>query len=273
MEVGGEIRYGRSDAVPSLLDLPPAGIASVVLVIERGDPSAADPVGAAARYLRTGTDLVVVGDGIDDEAAEGVASDLAAAPPSESPHEVVRTSARLGRAAALNAGMRRARGAIVIVLDPSAEVTGDVVSPLVDALADPTVAIAGAFGLVSNDLRHFQEVTPEVGSSGSGVEAVAIQGGPMAFRRADAAARGPLDEAFRSSGYLDTWWSLVLRDEGEGGIPRRAVVVSGLPIERRERPPSAAARSSERDRKNKRDFYRLLDRFRTRLDLGVPGGG
>ena len=37
----------------------------------------------------------------------------------------------------------------------------------------------------------------------------------MAFRRADAAARGPLDERFRFYRNLDIWWSLVLRDEGE----------------------------------------------------------
>ena len=32
VEVGGEIRYGRSDAVPSLLDAPAAGLATVVIV-------------------------------------------------------------------------------------------------------------------------------------------------------------------------------------------------------------------------------------------------
>ena len=47
----------------------------------------------------------------------------------------------------------------------------------------------------------------------------------MAFRRADAAARGPLDERFRFYRNLDIWWSLVLRDEGEGSPPRRAVAV------------------------------------------------
>ena len=36
----------------------------------------------------------------------------------------------------------------------------------------------------------------------------------MAFRRLDAAARGPVDEAFRFYRNLDIWWSLVLRDAG-----------------------------------------------------------
>ena len=43
----------------------------------------------------------------------------------------------------------------------------------------------------------------------------AIEGYAMAFRRADAAERGPLDEHFRFYRNLDIWWSLVLRDEGE----------------------------------------------------------
>ena len=54
----------------------------------------------------------------------------------------------------------------------------------------------------------------------------------MAFRRADAADRGPLDERFRFYRNLDIWWSLVLRDEGEGEPPRRAVAVDGLPADR-----------------------------------------
>ena len=78
----------------------------------------------------------------------------------------------------------------------------------------------------------------------------------MAFRRADAAARGPLDERFRFYRNLDIWWSLVLRDEGEGEPPRRAVALAGSagrpsraprldePARRRARPTVASATST-----------------------------
>jgi hypothetical protein len=93
----------------------------------------------------------------------------------------------------------------------------------------------------------------------------------MAFRRADAGLRGPLDEGFRFYRNLDIWWSLVLRDEGEGKPPRRAVAVPDVPVLRREPWPWTSTRESERDRLSKRNFYRLLDRFRARPDLAVPG--
>jgi glycosyl transferase family 2 len=199
--------------------------------------------------------VVVVADGIEPPVRGG-------------PHEVVRTSAALGRGAALNIGIRRAAAPIVVVLDPSIVPAGDVVTPLVDQLQDPTVAIAGPFGLASTDLRRFEEVVP----TAAPLDVAAIQGELMAFRRADAAVRGPVDEAFRFYRSLDTWWSLVLRDEGEGRPPRRAVAVPGLDLERTEPAGWRAASARERDRLSRRNAYRVLDRFRTRLDLAVPPG-
>jgi GT2 family glycosyltransferase len=176
--------------------------------------------------------------------------------------ELVRTSARLGWAAALNIGLRRAAGEVVIVMDTSVEPTGDVVTPLVTSLADEGVAVAGAFGLRSADLRRFEEVTDG--------DAAAIEGYLLAVRRDVAAAAGPLDEAFRFYRNLDIWWSLVLRDRGEGVTPRRATVVAELPLVRHEHRGWTSVPEAERDRLSKRNFYRFLDRFRDRLDLAVP---
>src|SRR4029077_9526917 len=74
--------------------------------------------------------------------------------------EIVWTSERLGAAEALNAGLRRATAPVLILLDQSTEPLGDIVSPLVSALDDPTVAAAGAWGIVSDDLRRFQPGPP-----------------------------------------------------------------------------------------------------------------
>jgi len=182
--------------------------------------------------------------------------------------ELVRTSARLGRATALNMGLRRSSGSVVILLDPGIEAEADLVTPLVRVLDDPTVAVAGPLGLGSADLRRFDQViAPGPGS----VPTTAIEGGLMAFRRADAAARGPLDEQLRVARNLDIWWSLVLRDEGEDRAPRRALVVADLPLRRHEAAPGTSTREVERERLAKRSFYRVLDRFGRRLDLAVPG--
>ena len=250
----GRTRYGRSEAVPSRTAEPSTGIASVIVV---ATDHAGDVLRAAAGVLAgepEGVQLLVVGDGPAPEVDDAL-DEL------EPTAEVVRTSARLGYAAALNVGIRRAVGPVVIVLDPSVEATGDFVTPLVSALDSPTVALAGPFGLVSEDLRHFEEAPAG--------DVDAIEGYCMAFRRTDAATRGPLDEGFRFYRNLDIWWSLVLRDNGPGGAHRRAMAIDGLPLVRHEHRGWTSLADAERDRLSKRNFYRLLDRFRGREDLLV----
>ena len=132
-------------------------------------------------------------------------------------------------------------------------------TPLVRALDDETVAVAGGWGIVSSDLRKFEDAPAG--------DVDAIEGYLTAFRRADAAARGPLDERFRFYRNLDIWWSLVLRDEGEHTRPRRAVSLDGVPALRHEHRGYASLPEDERDRQSKRNFYRIIDRFGWRRDL------
>jgi GT2 family glycosyltransferase len=258
--------------VPSRLDDPPTGLASVIVVASPDPLETRRALDALAASARDGIDVVVVSDGLPDRALEGLPRAELPGLAGTIPLELVRTSAVLGQAAALNIGIRRSRAPMVVVVDPSITPTGDVVTPVIEALEDPSVAIAGPFGLRSEDLRRFDEILAPAGRDGSSgaVDAAAIQGYLMAFRRSDAAARGPLDEAFRFFRNLDIWWSLVLRDEGEGQSPRRALVVPGLELERAEPRAWSAAKPADRDRLSKRNFYRVLDRFRTRLDLAVP---
>ena len=161
------------------------------------------------------------------------------------PIEVVWTSERLGHGAAIE-HRPAPRDAVTssILLDPSIEPTGDVVTPLVAALDDPTVAVAGGWGIVSTDLRKFEDAPAG--------DVDAIEGYLQAFRRSDAAARGPLDEHFRFYRNLDIWWSLVLRDEGEDdaaatcGRPSRTCPpsVTSIAATRACPTPSATARAS-----------------------------
>ena len=265
-ETGGVVRYGSSRDVPSRLDEPSSGLATVLLVATEWPGDVDRAIAGLASHSPEGVSIVVVADGpsAEQEAALVAAAGPASGgdmPGSEPVIEIVWTAERLGQAAALNAGLRRATGPVVIVLDTSVEPTGDIVGPLVRALEDPTVGVAGGWGVVSDNLRQFRDAPAG--------EVDAIEGYAMAFRREDAATRGPLDEHFRFYRNLDIWWSLVLRDEGEDRRPRRAVAVD-LPAIRHEHRGWASVPEAERERLSKRNFYRIIDRFGWRLDLARP---
>lgn len=199
VEEDGHLRYGSSVSVPSALGEPASARATIVRAVP-------DDASAVATAPPGSDDLQVV------LVAHRPTADL---PPGDP--EVILLNGWPGAAAALNAGIRRARGAVVVVASPETDVTDRLVDLLVASLADPTVAIAGPWGLDSDDLRRFHPV-----HSG---DAVAIDGRLLAFRRADYVERGPLDEAYADPYRLDVWWSLTLRDNGPDETPRRALVV------------------------------------------------
>ena len=244
---GETVRYGRSANVPSVLSEPAIGGLTVVLVVASAPADGARAVRSVRGHAPAGTRIVVVVDGLDLDV--------------DDTDETIHTSVPLGYAAALNCGLRRARGDMVAIIDPSVELTGDALSPLATALDDPTVAVAGPFGIVSDDLRHFRDGPPG--------DVDAIEGYLMAFRRDDYAVRGPLDEHFRFYRNLDIWWSLVLRDAGPDAPARRAIAIDALPLVRHEHRGWTALPDDERDRLSRRNFYRILDRFRDRRDLLV----
>lgn len=259
---GDRTRYGSSGSVPSRLNEPATGVATVVLIATDW-PADLDRALAGLRAgAPDGTSVVIVADG-PSEAQRAALEMLESTAEPWPATEIVWTSERLGQAAATNIGVRRASGPIVILLDSSIEPTGDVVTPLVRALDDLAVAVAGGWGIVSADLRKFEDAPAG--------EVDAIEGYLQAFRRSDFAERGPLDERFRFYRNLDIWWSLALRDEGEGRPPRRAVSLAGLPVVRHAHRGYTSVPDDERDRQSKRNFYRIIDRFGWRRDLLVRG--
>ena len=263
---GTRTRYGSSRSVPSRLDEQPVGLATIVLLATDWPDDLERTLASLRAAAPSGVSVVIVA---NDPAPEQVQT-LEALEQRKTERaaddgtEVVWTSDRLGHAAALNAGIRRASGEVVILLDTSVEATGDFVTPLVAALVDPSVAVAGGWGIVSTNLRQF-----EAALAG---DVDAVEGYCLAFLRPDFVERGPLDERFTFYRNLDIWWSLVLRDGEDGGPPRRAVMVDGLPIVRHEHRGYTSLPDAERDRLSKRNFYRIIDRFGARRDLLVRPG-
>ena len=163
----------------------------------------------------------------------------------------------VGFATAVNAGIEAAAAEVVVLFDPGVELTGDAITPLLDALADPTVVVAGPFGLRGNDtLKEFDK--------DPGPDVDAIEGYCMAFRRSDADAVQGFDPKFRFYRIADIEFSFRLRDHGG-----RARAVAGLPLIKHEHRLWEATDPKERDRLSKRNFYRFLDRWGGRADLLV----
>lgn len=254
---GDRVRYGASTSVPARFAEPDVGLATVVLVAIDQPDDLDRAVASLRAFAPDGTSIVIVADAPDAEQAARLDALTGA-------FETVWTSERLGHAAATNIGLRRALGPVVVLLDSSIELIGDAITPLVRALDDPTVALVGGWGITSGDLRHFEDAPAG--------DVDAIEGYCQAFRRSDAAALGPLDERFVFYRNLDIWWSLALRDRGEGETPRRAVRLDGLPLRKHEHRAWSSLPAEERDRRSKRNFYRIIDRFGWRRDLLVAPG-
>ena len=256
---GGSVRYGNSAMVPSALEAPPDARFSVHLLADDWPADLSRALAGLRVHAPDATQVVIVANDPSPAQAERLepgAPDLA--PIAGRTPELLLTSARLGHAAARNVGLRRAAGEIVVIADTSVEPVGDALSPLAAVLADPVVAVAGGFGIVSADLRHFEDAP--------GPDVDAIEGYWLAFRRDDLAALGPLDEKFAFYRNLDIWWSLVLRAGPDPEAPPRAARRVKLPLLRHEHRDWTALPEAERDRLSKRNFYRVLDRFRDRAD-------
>lgn len=162
-----------------------------------------------------------------------------------------------GYAVAVNVAIDMSVAPVCVLFDTSVELTGDAVTPLLEALSDPSVVLAGPFGLRARaGMKEFEE------SPGPIVDAV--EGYCMAFRREEADDAGPMDPKYRFYRIADIDFSFRLREHGG-----KAIVLAGLPLLKHEHRMWENTPASERDRLSKRNFYRFLDRWRMREDLLV----
>jgi GT2 family glycosyltransferase len=141
------------------------------------------------------------------------------------------------------------------VVDGSIEPTGDVLGPLEMALEDPGIGVCGPFGIVTRDLRQFDEAKDG--------DVDAIEGYLMALRRETLLAAGFFDEKFRWYRTADIEYSFRVKD-----LDRRATIVE-VPVTKHQHRVWEDTPPKRRDSWSKKNFYRFLDRFRDRWDLLV----
>lgn len=246
--------YAHPDDLESRLDEEPAHDASIQLLADdHPDDLHRLLRGLAAHRPMRSFEIVVV--------ANAPTYDLAALLDDvwPEPIAVLPTTERLGWADARNLGLRRSLGRVTIVLDTSLEPVGDAIDALVDAFDDPTVGVAGGWGVTSPDARHFEEAPPG--------EVDAVEAYCLAIRREVLRDVGLFDRHFRFYRNADLDFSFAARDAGW-----RAISVDGLPFTRHEHRGYTALPDAERDRLSKRNFYRFLKRWGSRRDLLLHPG-
>ena len=307
VEADGEIHYGSAAGVASLLDQPATAAWTVAIVASEAPDRVSRLLGALRTHAPAGTQVVIVANDPNEAQVAALSPDAAdrAAIGGLAP-EVIRTSARLGYAAALNIALHRSAGELVLITDGTAWPIGDAISPLASALGDDAVAAVGGFGLYAADDEPLrpnaldrEPATDDVAARSS---PTALEAGWLAFRRSDYVGLGPLDEHFVTPSWLDVWWTLRLRageepegwqgaepsPEDEAGDPAGADSADTPAATEGDTPepeydfpePRRAVRLElplereavgwppDRSRLNRRNMYRVLSRFGRRIDLG-----
>jgi GT2 family glycosyltransferase len=262
--IGWEVQDGPAGSTvrPMLASSPQAGpadrldeparvpLAIVVVAEDHGDDLVRLLRGLAAHPPPGDSELLVVANAptFDLEGTLGTITGLPVSP------EVLPSPARLGWADARNLGLRASGGDVILLIDPSVEPTGDIVTPILDAFEDPSVGLVGGWGVRSRDGRQFDDAPPGVVD--------AVEGYCLGVRRDALRAVGGFDRRFRFYRNADLDFSFAVRDAGW-----RAVATEPLPAVRHEHRGWSAVSDDERERLSKRNFYRFLDRWRDRTDL------
>lgn len=204
-------------------------------------------------------EIIVVDAGVNERALEWLSERTR----KDKRIRLLRADHVLGEAEARNIAIRLSRGTYCVVLDTSVEVVGDIWGPLREALRQPRVVLVGPYGLVTHDLRQFEE------SDGPDVDA--MQGYLMAFPREAVRRVGMMDVRYRFYRNLDLDYSFTLRQKGVKDAatdPDRAIVVP-LPVIRHEHRMWESLGEEERAKRSKRNFDVFLKKWHHHTHLMV----
>lgn len=150
-----------------------------------------------------------------------------------------------------------------VVMDPSTILTGDALTPLLDALDDPGVVAAGWRGVMidrSDNWRSVFDAPPG--------EVDALLGYLLVVDR-QAALRSPVHPRAHCYRNADLEWSLALRAAGG----RLIAIGDDLPVRQGRHRGYHDSDPAYRDAESRRTYERLLRRFRGRDDILTPQVG
>jgi glycosyltransferase involved in cell wall biosynthesis len=207
---------------------------------------------------------------VDDAAGEPTGRACEALAEADGRLRVLHLDRPVGFGAAMNAGMGQSSGRVLVWLDPHVEATGDLLGPLLGALAEPGTGLAGGWGVVTTSLLEFE--------ADQGDEVDAIEGYLLAVPRT-LAARVQVDPRDRYYRNADLDYSFAIRALGDSidrgtpsGFPGplRAKRVE-VPAERHRHRAYHETDPAERDRASKKNYDRFLARWRNRTDLLTRG--
>jgi GT2 family glycosyltransferase len=250
VDVDGKV-YRMTHQLPSLLDEPDTCTFSVIILAQNSNDRVRRCIQSVLRFAdASNIELLLV----DNASQDGIDLWAEALKYQEPRLHILRSTRIMGIADAYNMALKQSRGHYVLLLDSSAELTGDIFTPLEKTLANKEVGITGLHGLSTDDLRHFEECAPE--------EAEVIDSQCMAFRRNVLKKAGLFDERYRYPHYMDIDFNFSVRDIGA-----KAVVTPDLPITYHTDDPKEEKAEAERIRLAKRNFYRFLEKWGDREDL------
>lgn len=250
VDVDGKM-YRMARQLPSLLDEADTCTFSVIILAQNSYDRVRRCIGSVLRFAdQSAIELLLV----DNASQDGIDLWAEALKYQEPRLHVLRTTRTMGVAEAYNVALKQSHGHYILLLDSSAELTGDIFTPLEKTLANEEVGITGLHGLRTDDLRHFEECKHE--------EAEVVDSQCMAFSRKLLKKVGLFDERYRYPHYMDIDFNLAIRDTGA-----EAVVTPDLPIIYHADESNEEITDAERTRLVKRNFYRFLEKWGDREDL------
>jgi hypothetical protein len=193
---------------------------------------------------------------VDDGAGEATGRALEDLARAQQRVRVLHLEPAVGFGAAMNLAMGQAGGRVLVWLDPHVEATGDLLGPLLEALAAPGAGLAGGWGVVTTSMLEFE--------ADQGPEVDAVEGYLLAVPRA-LAARVGVDARHRYYRNADLDYSFAVRALGY-----RAYRVD-VPAQRHRHRAFHETDPTERDRSSKKNYDRFLARWKQRTDLLTRG--
>ena len=171
---------------------------------------------------------------------------------------VIHLGYNYGEATVKNIILKQSRGKILILMDVSIEVIGDIFTPIKNILADKEIGVCGINGLTSKDLRHFHE------DDNVGRYVDAMQAYCFGFKRSILLDVGLMRENFRFYRNLDLDFSLQIKNLGY-----KIFSFENLPVIKHEHWVFQEYSSERVDELSKKNYKRFLNKWDGRNDLLV----